>query len=241
MQYIDVAQLPSNAPEVDLAQLLEAGCHFGHQSRRWHPKMKPWIYLEKDGVHIFDLVKTAAQLRHAYNYAYQLGLTGKTLVFIGTKRQARELVKTAAEEAGAMYIVSRWLGGLLTNWEQVKKSLKRMVDIEEGLQAGKFAGYTKFERVQLEKEATRLARFFGGLRGLSKQPDALFIVDPHKEEVIVREAKLVGVPIVAMVDTNTDPTDIDLPIPANDDAARSIETIVSFVAAGYQAGKKARK
>jgi small subunit ribosomal protein S2 len=240
MPTIDVASLPHKAPDYDLHDLLEVGAHFGHESRRWHPKMDQWIYGEKDGVHIFDLAKTAEQLAHAYNYAYQLGAEGKTLVFVGTKRQAREVIQSAAEGAGAMYITSRWLGGLLTNWPQVSKSLQRMIEIEDGLKSGKYEGYTKYERVQLEKEADRLARFFGGVRSLKKRPDALFVIDPNREKVVIKEAIVSDVPVIGLVDTNTDPRPIDLVVPANDDAVRSIEYFVKQIADGYAAGKKGK-
>ncbi|HYD34586.1 MAG TPA: 30S ribosomal protein S2 [Vitreimonas sp.] len=237
---IDVSTLPQQAPEYDLQQLLEAGCHFGHQARKWHPAMQEYIYMEKDGVHIFDLAKTAAQLQIAYNYAYELGQSGKNLVFVGTKRQAKDVVKTAAESAEAMHITSRWLGGLLTNWEQVSKSLKRMLDIEEGLKGDTFKGYTKFERVQLEKEQGRLERFFGGIKTLKKRPDALFIIDPAREKNVIKEALTLDVPMIALADTNADPRGIDVVIPANDDALTSLELIITEVAKAYKAGKDAR-
>jgi len=232
--------LPQVAPEYDLAALLEAGAHFGHQTRRWHPAMKSYIYMAKDDVHIFDLAQTAKQLQLAYNFAYDLGKKNKTLLVVGTKRQARETVKTAAENAGMMYITSRWLGGLLTNWEQVSKSLKRMIEIENGLANDAYKGYTKFERVQLEKEQSRLMRFFSGIKNLKSRPDALFIIDPGKEKNVVSEALTVNVPLIALVDSNTDPRPIDIVIPANDDALSSIEFIVNAVAEGYKAGKAAK-
>lgn len=236
----DLSKLPNNAPDFDLRELLEAGVHFGHQTRRWHPSMKDFIYMEKDGVHIFDLAKTAEQLKQAYNFAFDMGKNGKTLVFVGTKRQAREIIKNAATEAGAMYITSRWLGGLLTNWEQVYKSLKRMIDIDQGLATEKFKGYTKFERNQLDKEKNRLERFFGGVTALKQRPDVLFVIDPGKEKNAVKEANTIGVPIIALVDSNTDPRPVEIAIPGNDDALSSIEYIVKAVAAGYKAGKEAK-
>lgn len=238
---IDLTNLPHQAPEYDLRVLLEAGCHFGHQSQKWHPSMKPFIYMEKDGVHIFDLAKTAKQLQIAYDYAFDLGQKNKTLILVGTKRQAKEIIKNAAEDCGALYITSRWLGGLLTNWEQVYKSLKRMLQIEEGLASGAYKAYTKFERVQLEKEQNRLMRFFSGIKTLKQRPDALFIVDPGREKNVVKEALSIGVPLMALVDSNTDPRAIDIPIPANDDAVSSISLIVDAVAAGFKAGRAARK
>lgn len=237
---IDFASLPQQAPEFDLRELLEAGAHFGHQSRRWHPKMAAWIYTEKDGVHIFDLAKTAKQLQIAYNYAYDLGKKGKTIIIVGTKKQAREVIKEVATPAGLMTITSRWLGGLLTNWEQVNKSLRRMLDIEKGLTEGKFDKYTKRERVLLDKERSRLERFFGGIRELKGKPDALFIIDPGREKVVVLEAQKVGVPMIALVDSNTNPEAIDIPIPANDDAVRSITYITKAVVGGYLAGRNAK-
>ncbi len=238
---IDVSKLPEKAPEVDLEALLEAGCHFGHQSKKWHPSMKKWIYGERNGVHIFDLVKTAEQMKVAYNYAYSLGKAGKVLLLLGTKRQAKDIVSKAAMEAELPYISSRWLGGFLTNWEQVKLSLKKMMDIEEGLKTGKYNNYTKYERVQLEKEVGRLARFFGGMRKLKQEPDAIFVIDAHREDVAIIEAGLTDVPVMGIVDTNTDARPVDLVIPANDDAVKSIELIVDYVIAGYKEGQKAKK
>jgi small subunit ribosomal protein S2 len=233
---LDIQNLPNKAPEYNLQDLLEAGCHFGHQVAKWHPHMQKYIYMEKDGVHIFDLAKTATQLQQAYNAAYELGKTGKSLVIVGTKRQAREVILEKAPAAGIPYITSRWLGGLLTNWEQVRKSLKRMIFIEEGLKTDKFKGYTKYERNQLEKELTRLKRFFEGIRGLANKPDALFIIDVNTEKVAVKEAEG-EVFTIALVDTNSNPDPIDLVIPANDDGKKSVELIAAVVIAGYVAGK----
>ncbi|KKT79052.1 MAG: 30S ribosomal protein S2 [Parcubacteria group bacterium GW2011_GWF2_44_8] len=236
---LDLSLIPKQAPEYDLALLLEAGCHFGHQRHKWHPKMAEYIYMEKDGVHIFDLAKTAAQLQDAYNYVYQLGKTGKSLVFVGTKRSIRDVVKTAAVESGAMFITSRWLGGLLTNWDQVKLSLKRMVFLEEGLKNDSFKGYTKFERMQFEKELGRLIRFFDGVRSLKDKPDCLFVVDPAREKNAVSEATKVGVPVIGLADSNSDPTPLSIAIPANDDAVKSVELITAEIAKAYLAGKAA--
>ncbi len=234
---IDIASLPQQAPEFDLRELLEAGSHFGHQARKWHPKMAKWIYAEKDGVHIFDLEKTAKQLQIAYNFAFDLGRKNKNLVIVGTKKQARDVIKEATADKHVMTITSRWLGGLLTNWEQVQKSLKRMLDIEKGLKEGKFDKYTKLERVLLDKERGRLERFFGGISELKGRPDAIFIIDPGREKVAVLEASKVGVPIMALIDSNSNPDSIDIPVPANDDAVRSISYIVNAVVSGYEAGR----
>lgn len=237
---MDFSKLPNKAPDYDLVAFLEAGCHFGHQKRKWHPKMAEFIHMEKNGVHIFDLVKTAEQLKLAYNYAYDLGKNGKSMIFVGTKRQARDIVKKAAQDAGAMYITSRWLGGLLTNWDQINKSLQRMIEIEEGLKSDKFKGYTKFERVKLEKEQGRLERFFAGIRQLKNQPDCIFVVDTNREKISVTEASKKEVPVIALIDSNSDPSQVTLPIPANDDAVKSIKLIVEQIAAAYKAGKASK-
>jgi small subunit ribosomal protein S2 len=233
----DYSQLLNKAPEFDLRVLLEAGCHFGHQKAKWHPLMSEWVYMEKDGVHIFDLAKTAQQLTQAFNYAYQLGKSGKNLIIVGTKKQASEIVEEVAGEAGVMHVTTRWLGGLLSNWEQVKKSITRMRELEEGLKTGKYEGYTKYERMQMEKELIRLKRFFGGIKDMKKVPDALFIIDPKREKNAVAEARGLGIPVIALIDSNSDPRHIDLPIPANDDALKSIRFIVEQVIAGYAMGK----
>ncbi len=230
--------IPDVAPEIDLEQLLEAGVHFGHQKAKWSPKMSPWIYMEKSGVHIFDLGKTAQQLRLAYNAAYMLGKQGKTMVFVATKKQAKDIVTEIAQDLKLQYVTSRWLGGMLTNWNQVKKSLARMNTIEEGLKGDAFKGYTKYERVQLEKELGRLRRFFEGVRDLKQRPDAFFIVDPNREEITVKEANVEQIPVIALTDSNTDPDPIQVVIPGNDDAQKSIRLITQMIAEGYALGRK---
>jgi small subunit ribosomal protein S2 len=235
---IDFSTLPNKAPEYDLIDLLEAGCHFGHQKAKRHPRMNEYIYAEKDGIHIFDLAITAKQLQNAYNFVYDQASKGKTMTMVGTKKQARELIEEAGTTAGVQYITSRWLGGFLTNWTQVKRSLRKMLDIESGLKSGKFDGYTKFEKVQLEKERVKLARFFIGLRDLKKSPDFLFVVDIHREKNAIAEAKNMGVPVVAIVDSNSNPDGIDIVIPANDDAVRSLSFLITEITKAYQEGKK---
>lgn len=238
MTKVDFSSLPDKAPEYDLRDLLEAGCHFGHHTKKWHPMMAEWIHMEKDKIHIFDLAKTASQLQLAYNYAYDLGAKGKSLVMIGTKRQAKEIVREAGMDAQMPYINSRWLGGTITNWKQIGKSLKRMLEIEKGLKDGAYKNLTKFERVQLDKEASKLSRFFDGLRDLKSSPDVLFVIDPKRENIPVTEANLNDIPVMALIDSNADPREISLVIPANDDAVGSIELIVKAVATGYKEGKK---
>lgn len=238
---IDVSNLPAKAPDYDLTALMEAGLHFGHSSSKWHPKMKDYIYMEKDGVHIFDLAQTAEALKTAYNALYQMGQNGKNVIFVGTKRQVRDLLRESAKKAEALFVAQRWMGGMLTNWDQISKSIKRMNDIDEGLQSGKFDGYTKFERVQLEKERGRLERFFEGVKSLKGKPDCLIVIDPKHEEIAMHEAAKEGIPIIALVDSNTDPANADIVIPGNDDAANSVSFVLEQLSEAYLAGKKERK
>jgi small subunit ribosomal protein S2 len=220
-----------------LQELFDAGCHLGHQARKWHPRMRSWIYAEQDGIHIFDLEKTATQLEKAKQRIQELKEQNKSVVVVATKKQAAEIVNEVAEKAGVMYVVNRWPGGLITNWDQVKKSIKRMRDIEDGLTGDRFREYTKYERMLMEKELGRLKRLFGGVRDLKSKPDALFVVDAMKEKNAVREALKEGVEIIAVVDSNTDPTGISLPIPANDDAISSIRLLIDEVL-GVQGERK---
>lgn len=227
--------------EIDLQAMLEAGVHFGHKTSKWHPKMAPYIYGEEGGAHIFDLVKTAEQLEIARQYFFDLAKEGKSLIMLGTKRVARELVRKAAQDMGCFYMTARWMGGLLTNYDQLQKSIRRMDDIETGLNSGKFDKYTKYERLKLDKEKTKLERFFLGLKGLKGKPDCIFIIDPQKEKIAIKEAIAEGVKIIAIADSNADPRPLDLVIPANDDAVKSLEYIIDQLAAAYKAGRAAKK
>lgn len=238
---VDTASLPHKAPEYDLEHLFELGCHFGHQKAKWHPRMAQYIYTEKNGVHIFDLAQTAGELQTAYNYLFQLGAQGKQVIFVGTKKHAAGAVSTHASQAGAMYITSRWLGGLFTNWSQVKQSITRMKSLESGLEKGEFNKLTKYERVQLQKELDRLQRFFEGLREMRGIPDAIVVVDPMREHNAVKEAVSAGVAVVALTDSNADPTGVDIVIPTNDDTAKGIEFMVGELASAYSAGKTSVK
>lgn len=231
----------TNLPEIDLQEMFEAGCHFGHNIAKWHPKMAPYIYGSEGGSHIFDLEKTAEQLDIACQRFYDLAKEGKSLLMIGTKRSAREIVKEAATEMGCFYIVSRWMGGLLTNFTQLQKSILRMSDIETGLESGKFDKYTKYERLQLDKEKTRLERFFIGLKGLKGKPDCIFVIDPEQEKIVVKEASSEGVELIAIADSNADPRKINIIIPANDDTSKSVQYIVQRLKNAYNAGKVASK
>ena len=234
---LDLTKLPSKAPEYDLTALFEAGCHFGHQKNKWHPKMRSFIYMEKDGIHIFDLAKTASQLQLAYNALYQLGLEGKTVVMVGTKRSVRDIVTQSAQDSGMLYITARWLGGLFTNWDQVKLSLKKLITTEDKLKSGGFKGYTKYEILQIEEDVIRLDRFFGGIRGLEKLPDCIVVIDPNHETIAVKEAHHVGVPVIALIDSNGNPDLVDIAIPANDDAPASVALIVAELTKAYQQGR----
>jgi small subunit ribosomal protein S2 len=214
---------------VSLQELFDAGVHLGHQAQKWHPKMKPWIYCEQNGIHLFDLEKTAAQLQRATDRLAELKKAGKSVIVVATKKQAAEIVPALAEQAQVMYIVNRWPGGLITNWEQIRKSIKRMGEIEVGLQGDKYREYTKYERLLLEKELSRLRRLFGGVKDLKNKPDALFVVDVMKEKNAVHEALKENVEIIALIDSNTDPTGIAIPVPGNDDALSSIKLIIAAV------------
>lgn len=237
---LDFNNLPDVAPDYDLRDLFEAGCHFGHQKAKGNPRMKKYIHMEKDGVHIFDLAQTAAQLKKAYNVAHYLGKTGKTVVVLGTKKQAAPIVEELCEENKVMYISSRWLGGMLTNWSQVKKSLQEMKTTKKGLEEGTYNNLTKYERLQLEKKVTKLSRFFGGIQELKDMPDCLFVIDPRREKIAIEEAQHLSVPVVAIIDSNGNPNKVTLPIPANDDAQRSVKFLLSAFIEGYNTGKSAK-
>lgn len=214
---------------VSLQELFDAGAHLGHQAQKWHPRIKPWIYCEQDGIHIFDLEKTLQQLEAAKKRIQELKASGKSVIVVATKKQASEIVMNLAIQAKVMYVINRWPGGLITNWEQVRKSIKRMNDIEAGLAGDKYQDFTKYERLLLEKQLSRLKRLFGGLKELKNKPDALLVIDGMKEQNAVAEALKEGVELIGLIDSNTDPTGINLPIPANDDALSSIRLIVAEV------------
>lgn len=223
---------------VDVKDMLEAGCHFGHQAQRWNPKMAPFIYTTRNGVHIFDLFQSAQRLEAAAAHIYALAKEGKNVVFVGSKRQAQDIVKEEALAAGAMFITVRWMGGTITNWDQIKKSIDRLNTLKKDREEGKLDVYTKKERVLFDKEINKLERFLGGIAQLKQIPDAIVVVDVKKEDNAVREAKAKNVPVIGIVDSNSDP-DITYPIPANDDAVRSIKLIVHALAAAFKEGRSA--
>lgn len=217
-----------------LKELLEAGVHFGHETRRWNPKMAANIFTAKEKIHIIDLEKTETALKQASDYVKKLAQNNGQIVFLATKRQASEIVKNEAQRVGAMYLTTRWVGGLFTNFESVSKTLNKLTELEE---KSKDERYTKREQLLMTREIDKLTRYIGGVRYMQKLPEAIFIVDSHKEENAVRESQKVGVKIVAIVDTNGDPTEVEYAIPGNDDAIRSISILVKTIADAYQEGK----
>lgn len=224
--------------EISLKELLEAGCHFGHQVPRWNPRARSFIYTARDGVHIIDLAKTKEGLEAAAAFVKELAKSGGTIIFVGTKRQARGIVYQEARKSGAFYLVTRWLGGLLTNWEQIKKNLEKLDKLRREKKGEAWEKFTKKEQQILEKELNKLEKLYGGIADLADLPQALFLVDIRKEEAAVREAIKTGVKTLGIVDTNANPDLIDYPIPANDDAIGSIKLIVSYIAQAFEEGKK---
>jgi small subunit ribosomal protein S2 len=222
---------------ISLKELLEAGCHFGHQARRWNPKMKRFIYQKREGVHIFDLAQTAQRLEAAMAKAREISAGGGKIVFIGTKRQASAVIKEEAIRCGMPYVAVRWLGGIITNWDQLKKSLDELTGLESKKQSGELKKYTKRENVLIDRKIDKLNRFLGGLRTLTGQPETIFVVDVKEEIAAVREARRKGVTVIAVTDTNVDPDLVDFPIPANDDAVASIKYIVAKISQAVLAGK----
>ncbi|ATH91445.1 30S ribosomal protein S2 [Bacillus glycinifermentans] len=215
---------------ISMKQLLEAGVHFGHQTRRWNPKMKRYIFTERNGIYIIDLQKTVKKVEEAYNFTKNLAADGGKILFVGTKKQAQDSVKEEAERSGMYYVNQRWLGGTLTNFETIQKRIKRLKDIEKMQENGTFDVLPKKEVVQLKKELERLEKFLGGIKDMKELPDALFIIDPRKERIAVAEARKLNIPIIGIVDTNCDPDEIDVVIPANDDAIRAVKLLTSKMA-----------
>jgi len=221
----------------DLQELLEAGAHFGHQVRRWNPKMSPFIYSVRDGVHVFDLTITAKKLDEACVFIEKVASEGKTVVFIGTKRQAKEIVREEATKVGANFITERWLGGAITNWDEIYGRIKKLNEMKAKREVGDYKKYTKKERVLIDRDISRLDRFLGGIANLTKLPDVLFVVDVNKEKVAVTEAGLRNIPVVALIDSNSNPEGVAYPVPANDDAVRSIKYIVHRIAEAFSNGR----
>lgn len=215
---------------VSMKQLLEAGVHFGHQTRRWNPKMAQYIYTERNGIYIIDLQKTVKKLNEAYAFARDIAVEGKDILFVGTKKQAQDSIKEEAERCSMPYVNARWLGGMLTNFTTIRRRIARLSQLRKMEEDGTFDLLPKKEVIKLRLEIEKLEKFLGGIKDMNRLPGALFIVDPRKERIAVQEAKKLGIPIIAIVDTNCDPDEIDAVIPGNDDAIRAVKLISSTIA-----------
>ncbi len=222
-----------------MQELLEAGVHFGHQVRRWNPKMKQFIFTAREGVHVIDLTHTVAKLEEACEFVKGVREKGGTIIFLASKKQAKPIIEEESKRVGAKYITERWIGGLLTNWEQTSKNIKKLNELKKSKAEGEFSERTKKENLQIDREIAKLERFYGGVSDLEKLPEALFVIDVRKEENACREAKKKGIPVVAICDTNANLSLVDWPIPANDDAIKAIQIVTSAVADAYLEGRMA--
>ena len=223
---------------VAMKQLLEAGVHFGHQTRRWDPKMAEYIFQARNGIHIIDLQKTSKKLDEAYAFLKEQAEEGKTVLFVGTKKQAQECMKEAAEKCGMYYVDQRWLGGMLTNFGTIQKRIQRLKDLEKMSEDGTFDVLPKKEVIGLKKEMAKLETNLGGIKDMHELPGLLFVVDPKKERIAILEAKKLGIPVVGLIDTNCNPEDVDYPIPGNDDAIRAVKLIADVMANAVIEGKQ---
>ena len=223
---------------VSMKQLLEAGVHFGHQTRRWNPKMAPYIYTERNGIYIIDLQKTVKKLEEAYNFVRDTSANGGNILFVGTKKQAQDAIKEEAARCGGYYVNARWLGGMLTNFRTMRTRIDRLAQLRKMEEDGTFAMLPKKEVIKHQAEIEKLEKYLGGVKEMKKLPAALFIVDPRKERNAIAEARKLNIPIVAIVDTNCDPDEIDYVVPGNDDAIRAIKLISSVMANAVQEGKQ---
>lgn len=222
---------------VSMKELLEAGVHFGHQVKRWNPKMKKYIFGERNGIYIIDLQKTVKGIEEAYNFVRDMSAAGETIMFVGTKKQAQDAIAEEAERVGAYYVNQRWLGGMLTNFFTIKKSIEKLKKIETMKNDGIYDVLTKKEVLAYEKERTKLQKYLGGIKEMKKYPGVLFVIDPRRENIAVMEAKKLSLPIVAIVDTNCDPDKIDYVIPGNDDAIRAVKLVTGKMADAIMEGK----
>ncbi len=227
--------------QLNFDQLLEAGCHFGHLKRKWNPNMATYIFMERNGIHVIDLYKTIAKLEEAASAIKQIAKSNKKVLFVGTKKQAKELISIAGKKTGMPYVVERWPGGLLTNFATIRKSVKKMTNIDKLMEDQAFSNISKRERLQITRERAKLEKNFGSIAELNKIPAALFIVDINKEHIAVAEARKLNIPTFAIVDTNTNPLLIDFPVPANDDAAKSIGLILDYITDAFAEGLAERK
>jgi len=221
---------------ITMKELLEAGVHFGHQTKRWNPKMKEYIFGERNGIYIIDLQKTLKMFKEASKFVQQLATEGKIVLFVGTKRQAQDAIAEEATKCGGFYINQRWLGGLLTNWVTVQKSVKRLKELDEMTTDGRYELLPKKEVIKLERERKHLQANLAGIKNMSRLPDAVFVIDSNKEQIAVREARKLGIPVVAVVDTNCDPSEVDYVIPGNDDALRAIRLFTSKISESIAEG-----
>jgi len=226
-------------PTFTLRQLVEAGVHFGHHARRWNPQMAPYIYGKKDNVHIIDLQKTYPMLYTALAVARDVAAKGGKVLFVATKRQAQDIVKESAERCGQYYVNYRWLGGMLTNWKTVNKSINRLVKLNEMEEKNAYDGYTKKEMQNIRKEQEKLALSLDGIKNMGGQPDLLFVIDTPKESLAIKEAKKLGIPVIGITDTNANPNDVDYPVPGNDDAIRAIQLYCELVSSAILDGMQA--
>jgi len=222
-----------------IKELLQAGVHFGHQVRRWNPKMEPYIFAQRMGIHVIDLELTEKLLKDACEFLYEVASHGGQIIFVGTKRQAKDVITLEAKRCGAMFVAERWLGGTITNFSIIKKRIERLLDLVQKREAGELSNYTKKERLLIDREIAKLEKFFGGIVGLRGTPDAIFVVDARREKTAISEARIANVPVVTLLDTNSDPEGIDYVIPGNDDAIRSIVLIVKAVGDAVESGYKA--
>lgn len=223
---------------ISMKQLLEAGVHFGHQTRRWNPKMKEYIFTERNGIYIIDLQKTVRMVESAYNFVRQVAADGGKVLFIGTKKQAQDAVREEADRCGGYFVNQRWLGGMLTNFETIKKRIARLAELDEIESTEQWAKLTKKEQAGLLHEKEKLEKYVGGIKGMKEVPDAVFVIDPRKERIAVAECRKLGIPIVAIVDTNCDPDEIDHIIPGNDDAIRAVKLLTAKMADAVIEGKQ---
>ncbi len=221
---------------ITMKELLEAGVHFGHQTKRWNPRMKEYIFGERNGIYIIDLQKTLKMFKEASKFVGELASAGKIVLFVGTKRQAQDAISEEAQRCGMFYINQRWLGGLLTNWVTVQKSVKRLKELDEMATDGRYELLPKKEVIKLERERKHLQANLAGIKNMSRLPDAIFVIDSNKEQIAVREARKLGIPVVAVVDTNCDPTEVDYVIPGNDDALRAIRLFTSKISESIAEG-----
>lgn len=227
-------------PRVELTELLNAGAHFGHLTRRWNPKMKPFIFMERNGIHIIDLKKTQELLEAACNALSNIVAEGKRILFVGTKQQASQIIQEESVRCGQFYVSERWLGGMLTNFTTIRKSVKRLTNIEKMESDGTYDKITKKEILVLDREKEKLHKVLSGVVEMTRQPGAIYVVDIKKEEIAVKEARRLGIPVFAIVDTNCDPGLVDYPIPANDDAIKSIQTVTKYLADAVNEGLQRR-